>query len=232
MASLTNSQLSTHDRLSGTHRPPSASSRRWSSALPTSCEQSYAAGPPTARSTTAPACGTADQVAGTPGHRARPAGHRGSASSSWPPKPTSSRPSSPCWSVRPRRGCSRSPGVGPLSAAQVLVSWSHAGRFRLRGRLCRPGRHQPHPPSSGQVTRYRLNRGGDRQLNRALHTIVLVRLAPTPTPAPTWPGARPRARAGATPSGAADASSPASCSGCWNATTDPASKSSERLDST
>jgi transposase len=26
------------------------------------------------------------------------------------------------------------------------------------------------------VTRYRLNRGGDRQLNRALHTILLVRL--------------------------------------------------------
>jgi transposase len=37
------------------------------------------------------------------------------------------------------------PGVGPLSAAQVLVSWSHAGRFRLRGGLCRPGRGQPDP---------------------------------------------------------------------------------------
>jgi len=34
----------------------------------------------------------------------------------------------------------------------------------------------PIPASSGQVTRYRLNRGGDRQLNRALHTILLVRL--------------------------------------------------------
>jgi transposase len=32
----------------------------------------------------------------------------------------------------------------------------------------------------GQVTRYRLNRGGDRQLNRALHTIVLVRLRDDP----------------------------------------------------
>jgi transposase len=30
------------------------------------------------------------------------------------------------------------------------------------------------------VTRYRLNRGGDRQLNRALHTIVLVRLRDDP----------------------------------------------------
>jgi hypothetical protein len=30
------------------------------------------------------------------------------------------------------------------------------------------------------VTRYRLNRGGDRQLNRALHTILLVRLRADP----------------------------------------------------
>ena len=34
----------------------------------------------------------------------------------------------------------------------------------------------PIPASSGQVTRHRLNRGGDRQLNRALHVIVLSRL--------------------------------------------------------
>jgi hypothetical protein len=34
----------------------------------------------------------------------------------------------------------------------------------------------PIPASSGQVTRHRLNRSGDRQLNRALHTIVLARL--------------------------------------------------------
>ncbi len=33
----------------------------------------------------------------------------------------------------------------------------------------------PIPASSGQVVRYRLNRGGDRQLNRALHTIVMIR---------------------------------------------------------
>jgi transposase len=42
----------------------------------------------------------------------------------------------------------------------------------------------PIPASSGQVTRFRLNRGGDRQLNRALHTILLVRLRIDPdTPA-------------------------------------------------
>jgi transposase len=35
----------------------------------------------------------------------------------------------------------------------------------------------PIPASSGQLVRYRLNRGGDRQLNRALHTIVMLREA-------------------------------------------------------
>jgi len=43
----------------------------------------------------------------------------------------------------------------------------------------------PIPASCGQVIRYRLNRGGDRQLNRALHTILLVRLRPIPILAPT-----------------------------------------------
>ena len=38
----------------------------------------------------------------------------------------------------------------------------------------------PIPASSGQTTRHRLNRGGDRQLNRALHTIALSRRATHP----------------------------------------------------
>jgi transposase len=38
----------------------------------------------------------------------------------------------------------------------------------------------PIPASSGQVTRPRLNRGGDRRLNRALHTVALVRLRDDP----------------------------------------------------
>jgi transposase len=68
------------------------------------------------------------------------------------------------------------PGVGPLSAAQVLISWSHAGRFRSEAAFAALAGTNPIPASSGQVTRHRLNRGGDRQLNRALHTILLVRL--------------------------------------------------------
>jgi hypothetical protein len=38
----------------------------------------------------------------------------------------------------------------------------------------------PIPASSGKITRHRLNRGGDRQLNQALHTIALVRLPDDP----------------------------------------------------
>jgi transposase len=71
------------------------------------------------------------------------------------------------------------PGVGPISAAQVLVSWSHAGR-RSEAAFAALAGANPIPASSGQVTRHRLNRGGDRQLNRALHTIVLARLRDDP----------------------------------------------------
>jgi transposase len=67
------------------------------------------------------------------------------------------------------------PGVGPITAAQVLISWSHPGRLRSEAAFAMLGGVAPIPASSGQVIRYRLNRGGDRQLNRALHTIVMLR---------------------------------------------------------
>jgi transposase len=67
------------------------------------------------------------------------------------------------------------PGVGPISAAQLLLGYSHAGRFPDEGAFARLAGVAPIPASSGQVVRHRLDRGGDRQLNRALHTVVLVR---------------------------------------------------------
>ena len=72
------------------------------------------------------------------------------------------------------------PGVGPISATQVLVSWSHAGPLRSEAAFAALAGVNPIPASSGQVTRHRLNRGGDRQLNRALHTIVVARLRNDP----------------------------------------------------
>jgi transposase len=67
------------------------------------------------------------------------------------------------------------PGVGPVTAAQVLISWSHPGRLRSEAAFAMLAGAAPIEASSGRVVRHRLNRGGDRQLNRALHTIVMIR---------------------------------------------------------
>lgn len=71
-------------------------------------------------------------------------------------------------------------GVGPISAAQLFCSWSHPGRLRSDAAFAMLGGVAPIPASSGQTVRYRLNRAGDRQLNCALHTIVLTRLQHDP----------------------------------------------------
>ena len=73
------------------------------------------------------------------------------------------------------------PGVGPIVAAQLIVAWSHHGRLRSEAAFARLAGVAPIPASSGQTTRHRLSRGGDRQLNRALHTIVLHRRQHDPT---------------------------------------------------
>jgi transposase len=67
------------------------------------------------------------------------------------------------------------PGVGPIVAAQLIVAWSHSGRLHSEAAFARLAGVAPVPASSGKTTRHRLSRGGDRQLNRALHTVVLHR---------------------------------------------------------
>jgi transposase len=68
------------------------------------------------------------------------------------------------------------PGIGPVSAAQLLVTWSHPGRFRSEAAFAALTGTAPIPASSGRTARYRLNPYGDRNANRALHTIALSRL--------------------------------------------------------
>lgn len=67
-------------------------------------------------------------------------------------------------------------GVGPIVAAVVLTAWSHPGRCRSDAAFAMLAGAAPIPASSGKTVRYRLNRSGNRQLNRALHTIALSRL--------------------------------------------------------
>jgi hypothetical protein len=67
------------------------------------------------------------------------------------------------------------PGVGPHAAAQLVLSWSHPGRIRSEAAFARLAGAAPIPASSGQTVRYRLDRSGDRKLNRALHLILVTR---------------------------------------------------------
>lgn len=71
-------------------------------------------------------------------------------------------------------------GVGPVVAATVLQAWSHPGRVRSEAAFASLAGVAPLPASSGNSRRHRLNRGGDRRLNRALYTIALTRLGHDP----------------------------------------------------
>jgi transposase len=67
------------------------------------------------------------------------------------------------------------PGVGPLAAAQLVISWLHPGRIRNEAAFARLAGCAPIPASSGLTIRHRLDRSGDRRLNRALHMILVTR---------------------------------------------------------
>jgi len=72
------------------------------------------------------------------------------------------------------------PGIGPVSAAQAIVSFSHAGRCHSDAAFAKLAGTSPIEASSGQTTRHRLNRGGDRALNKALHVIATTRMRDDP----------------------------------------------------
>jgi transposase len=67
------------------------------------------------------------------------------------------------------------PGVGPHAAAQLVLSWSHQRHPTSEAAFARLAGAAPIPASSGQTIRYRLDRSGDRRLNRALHMILVTR---------------------------------------------------------
>ena len=71
-------------------------------------------------------------------------------------------------------------GIGPINGAQILITFSHPGRFRSDAAFAAIAGTSPLEASSGRTTRHRLNRTGDRQLNAAIHRIVLTRLGKHP----------------------------------------------------
>ncbi|GAA5209024.1 hypothetical protein GCM10025774_20520 [Microbacterium kyungheense] len=71
-------------------------------------------------------------------------------------------------------------GVGAYTAAVILTAWSHPGRVRNDAAFASLAGVNPIPASSGNTTRHRLNRGGDRRLNKALHVIAITRMSRHP----------------------------------------------------
>lgn len=71
-------------------------------------------------------------------------------------------------------------GIGPVTAAVAYSAWSHRGRLRDEAAFAALAGVDPIPASSGNTTRHRLNRGGDRRLNRALHMATVTRMAQDP----------------------------------------------------
>jgi transposase len=71
-------------------------------------------------------------------------------------------------------------GIGPVTAAKAFVAWSHPGRVKSEAAFAAIAGVSPIPASSGNTTRHRLNRSGDRQLNRALNIIAMVRMVHDP----------------------------------------------------
>lgn len=71
-------------------------------------------------------------------------------------------------------------GVGPVTAAVVITAWSHHGRLRDEAAFASLAGVNPIPASSGNTVRHRLNRGGDRRLNQALHMAVITRMTHDP----------------------------------------------------
>lgn len=69
-------------------------------------------------------------------------------------------------------------GYGVITTATLLITaGANPERLRLESSFAALCGASPIPASSGKTNRYRLNRGGDRQANWALHQIALVRLS-------------------------------------------------------
>jgi transposase len=66
-------------------------------------------------------------------------------------------------------------GCGPVTAAILIGRTAGNQRFRSDASFAKQTGTAPIPCSSGQRTQHRLNRGGDRQLNHALHVIAISR---------------------------------------------------------
>jgi transposase len=65
-------------------------------------------------------------------------------------------------------------GIGPILAARILGEVGEVARFPDADHFAAANGTAPIPVASGRTDRHRLNRGGNRRLNRALHYVALT----------------------------------------------------------
>jgi len=67
-------------------------------------------------------------------------------------------------------------GIGTQSAAEILAQVGDPTRYPTKARFAMANGTAPLQASSGRVVRHRLNRGGNRQLNRTIHTAAITQI--------------------------------------------------------
>jgi transposase len=67
------------------------------------------------------------------------------------------------------------PGFGPLTAAKLVGEIAGADRFATDAKLAKSAGLAPIPVNSGRTDRHRLDRGGNRQINAAIHRAAVTR---------------------------------------------------------
>jgi len=74
------------------------------------------------------------------------------------------------------------PGIGQLTAGKILARTGPVTRFTTEAHFAAYAGVAPREVSSGDVIRHRLSRGGDRQLNYALHVVALTQISMKSSP--------------------------------------------------
>ena len=72
------------------------------------------------------------------------------------------------------------PGIGVLIAAKLIGEIAGIDRFTSDAQLARLAACAPIPVSTGRTDRHRLDPGGNRQLNHAIHMLALTKISHEP----------------------------------------------------
>lgn len=67
-------------------------------------------------------------------------------------------------------------GIAALGAAEILAQVGHANKYPTKAKFAMANGTAPIQASSGRVVRHRLNRGGNRRLNKTLHTAAITQI--------------------------------------------------------